>query len=335
MKHLVAVLSVATLVLLSACSEDDAPQHEHFYNPLFSPDNSVLVAGYSTGSGTDSNEPLQPSTRLAILDMNTRRLRTVDLGTIITTHRVYSFDPSGSVLAFVQDEQVVLVDLNGTQRGVLARGGDIKPQVATFAQSSGTVLIWAGSDGSQLEIHRTVLDPLDWKVVSDSVLVRETRNGTPLSIASLTVSTLALRLGTGEILVYNYDGTLQQSFTTVPFDSNNPWHYRMHYFQRNPDPPVLYALEKEAVARLELATGAHTTPIKGGVVDVDVNAAKNVMFYETATGDTWMAVPTSVWSTNRLAPQSIMPRLSRDGSRLALVERYARTTDSLRILRLQ
>lgn len=277
--------------------------------------------------------PASPSTRLAIMTVSTRAIRVIDLVDLRTQHALYSFDPSGAVLMFLQDGRISMVDLNGVVRGTYTAPGAVKPAAAQFMSESGSVALCAGVSNSVLEVRRLIFDPADWRVIDDSLLVSDSAPGSVSAITSAGRDALVVRFSTGEVRHYATDGTLLHTFTSVPFTSDNPWHQRLIYFQRPPlVNPGVYMLESAAIVFLDLITGGKNTLVTGDVIDIDVSDERNSMVYETKTGDVWLASSQGL-PLSRIAPQNIMPRFNVDGKNLVMVERINRTTDSLHVLR--
>jgi|GEM_PF-4788514 len=319
-----------SLGVLISCSDDDPITFEHFYNPVVTPDGRTLVAGYDTGIETTvAIDGRKPSSSLAVMDIGTRRVRLIDLVSVPTVHNLYAFDPTGSVLAFVQSG-IRLFDLDGREVTLLTSNGNVEPEVCHFLEGS-PALLWAGSNGSHMEIHRLVLDPSDWSVLDDSILVSASVNGQVLSITAASSQTVAVRLSDGDIRVYGFGGNLLHQISSSTFTSENPWHYKLMYYQRELRPPSLYFLEHRAIVQFDLVAGERTVLVSGYVTDVDVSDKQGAMVYETKNGDTWLATPVGI-PLVRIAPQNIMPRFSPDGKKLAMVERINRYTDSLHVM---
>jgi hypothetical protein len=341
MKHptfrILPLLSLSIILLLSACSDDDPDIMEHHYNPQWSPDGSVVIAAYvrgnvvAGGEVTGPGSPAHPGTELAIMTVNTRNKRIIDLKPLRTQHALYEFDPSGTVLLLAQDGRLSLVDLNGTLRGSYDVPGNPQHVYSRFVEGGGNIVLCA-SGASQLEVRRLLFDPASWSVIDDSLLVS---TPAPAPIAALTPvgrDAFAVRFSNGVVRMYTYNGTLLHSFSTDAYASTNQWHQRMVYFQRPLGSPLLYVMEKDALSTLDLASGAKNVLVTGQVIDMDVSDDRNSLVYETKTGDVWLSSVSGL-PLSRIAPQNLMPRFSADGNGIATVERINTRTDSLRILR--
>jgi hypothetical protein len=341
MKHptfrILPLLSLAIALLFSACSDDDPDIMEHHYNPQWSPDGSIIVAAYvrgpvvAGGEVTGPGSPAHPGTELAIVSVNTRSKRIIDLKPLRTQHAMYEFDPSGTVLLLAQDGRLSLVDLNGTVRGSYDLPGSPQRLYARFVEGGGNSALCASAT-TQLEVRRLLFDPTSWSVIDDSLLVSAPAPAPVVALTPIGRDAFAVRFGNGVVRTYSYNGTLLHSFSTDTYTSTNEWHNRMVYFQRPLGSPRLYVMEQDALSTLDLATGVKNVLVTGQVIDMDVSDERNSLVYETKTGDVWLSSVSGL-PLSRIAPQNLMPRFSVDGNGIATVERINTRTDSLRILR--
>lgn len=334
---LLTLLLGLVVITLNACSDDDPTVVEHFYNPVWSPDGSTIIAGYVQaslapgGELTGPGSPSQPGTRLVFMDANTRNRRVIDLGDIRTQHALYEFDASGTVVMFVQDGKISLVDQGGSVRGSYTAPGNVPVSVARFVEGNGMLAFCAGGT-TQLEVRRLVFDPSNWRVIDDSLLVNTPAPGAVIALTTIGSDAFAVRFSNGQVRHYGIDGTLLHTFDTVPFSSVNPWHQRLVYYQKPPANTGLYVLEHEALSFLDFVTGMKNVLVTGQVVDMDVSDERNSMVYETRSGDVWLSSVSGL-PLSRIAPQNLMPRFSADGKGLVMIERLNPRTDSLHILR--
>ncbi|MCZ7558324.1 MAG: hypothetical protein M5R41_18160 [Bacteroidia bacterium] len=335
--RILPLLSIAITLVFSACSDDDSDLIEHHFNPQWSPDGSTVVAAYVRGTAmaggevTGPGSPAHPGTELAILTVNTRSKRIIDLAPLRTQHALYEFDPSGTVLLLAQDGRLSLVDLNGTLRGSYNVPGAPQHVFARFVEGAGNVVLCA-SGTTQLEVRRLLFDPTTWSVIDDSLLMSAPAPAPLVALTPIGRDGLALRFENGVVRAYSFDGTLLHSFTTDSYTTINAWHQRMVYFQRQFGSPLLYVMEKDALSTLDLSSGAKSVLVTGQVIDMDVSDERNALVYETKTGDVWLSSVAGL-PLSRIAPQNLMPRFSADGAGIATVERLNTRTDSLRILR--
>jgi len=329
------LIAFAASLLLVACSDDDPSTMTHYFNPVWTPDGSTIVAGYvqaPTGPVNGPDGALGAPGSLAVLDMDTRVERIISLPAVSTVHTLYAFDPSGAALTFVENGGFYFYDLTG--RELLfhqpTEGGI--PAVMDFS-NTGNSFLWLGSTPEGYTVNTTVYDAATWTIDNQITMFTIPNDSPVLALTHTSQRSFAVRLENGTVKEYDFNGSELNTFATAPFESNNPWHYRLMFYSRN-DERYLFVRDDEGIRRLDLASGIPRLLVEGGAIDMDISAVRNSMVYETTTGDTWIATVEGNPLT-RIAPMNVMPRISPANNGIAMVERTDVYTDSLHVLRLR
>ncbi len=330
-------LLLLSVVVLSACSEDDPIEVIHHVNPLWTPDGKTIVAGYdqymtSTGDAM-SNVLVQPS-RLAVMDFATRTTRIVNLVDVITWHQLYAFDPSGTALAFTQHGSILFYDLQGNQllSHMPPSGGD--PRFLAFS-NTGNSFIWVGITGTGYTVSLTTYDATNWTILDTTPLATVETTEAVISLVLTSQRSYAVRMSSGLVREVDFNGIELNDFSIAELLTDNPWHSRLIFYNdMNTGLRYLYAIDKTGMMLLDLASGTATRLVEGTLVDFDLSDQRQSMLYETHTGDVWLSSPQGS-PLSRIAPQNLMPRFSPALNGIALVERISTTRDSLHILLLR
>lgn len=305
----------------------------HYFNPLWTPDGSAVVAGYlEAPSGVvDADNPVS-SGELAVRDFDTGNLRIVPMPDVQTLHRLYDFDPSGQALAFTQNGSIRLYDLQGQLllNYQPAEGGE--PQLMQFT-NTGKSFVWIGGTPGNYSVNQSTYDMATWTVESEFPMMTLDKNASIISMVLTGQRSVAIRWDDGEVKEYDFTGAELNSLTTVPFTDENPWQHRLVYATRSQN-RWLYVRDQEGIYQFDLETGEADQILVGHVVDFDVQGERASMVYETGTGDTWLATLDATPLT-RIGPQNLMPRFSPAANGIATIERLDAYTDTLRIQRLK
>ncbi|MDT8325649.1 MAG: WD40 repeat domain-containing protein [Bacteroidota bacterium] len=329
LRNILPLLLVA--VAFSACSEDDPATMTHYFNPVWTPDGSTIVAGFvQEGTGLVSDvAPVSANWGdLAVMDFSSRTLRTVSMPDVATVHALYSFDPSGTALAFVQEGHIRFYDLNGSLLldYLPAEGGS--PVLMDFS-NTGNSFVWIGGAVGDYSLNLTTYDAASWTVETEFTMA-DIESGSAVIALTLTGQrSAAVRYDDGTVREYDFNADLLNTFTTTPFTSPNPWQQRLMYVSGNQG-RRLFARDAGGLHRFDLDAGAARQLVFGSVVDMDVSGSRGSMVYETGTGDTWIATMEGTPLT-RIGPQNIMPRFSPADNGIASVERLDVFTDSLHV----
>ncbi len=330
-RHLLALFLIA--VAFTACSEDDPATMTHYFNPVWTPDGSTIVAGYLQGSTgpVDAASPVS-SGDLAVLDFETRALRIVSMPDVQTIHALYSFDPSGTALAFAQNGSIRLYDLNGNVllNYVPTEGGN--PEMMVFS-NTGNSFVWIGGTPGSYMLNQVTYDAATWTVLSEFPMMTLPSTARVIGLSMTGQRSVAVRYDNGTIKEYDFNSDELNSFTVEPFASENPWQQRMMYFSR-PNDRRLYLRDAGGLHQLNLNSGTSQQLLFGNVVDMDVSESRSSMVYETGTGDTWIAT-TDATPLTRIGPQNLMPRFSPAANGIATVQRLDVYTDSLHVFLLR
>ncbi|MBN1448238.1 MAG: hypothetical protein JXA28_09935 [Bacteroidetes bacterium] len=329
------LLVLFSATLLIACSEDEPSSMTHYFNPLWTPDGNTVVAGYLQGPEGPIDPPAgntDPPGTLAVMDMATRSERIITLPAVSTVHELYAFDPSGKALAFIESDAIYFYDLTGSLllRHQSAEGGI--PVVMDFG-NSGNSMLWIGSTPEGYTVNTIQYDPGTWSVENQLTMMTLQKDASVEALRHTSQRSFAIRFDNGRIVEYDFNGTVLNTFTSIPFETVNPWHKRLMYFSRNGE-RAIYIRDGEGLKRLDLVSGLPRLLVKGEVIDMDISATRSSMVYETTTGDVWIATVEGSPLT-RIAPQNLMPRISPADNGIAMVERVDRYTDSLHVLRLR
>ena len=324
-------IAFAASLLFIACSDDDPSTMTHYFNPLWTPDGSTIVAGYLQGPTGPISSSGTPG-RLAVLDMETRVERVISLPAVSTVHTLYAFDPSGTALAFLEDGGMYFYDLDGRELLFHQPSEGGIPAVMDFS-NTGNSFLWLGSTPEGYTVNTTVYDAATWSIDNQLTMFTIPKDSPVLALTHTSQRSFAVRLENGTVKEYDFNGTELNSFATAPFETENPWQYRLLYFTRNNE-RHLFVRDGEGIRRLDLTTGLPRLLVEGGAIDMDISAARSSMVYETATGDTWIATVEGAPLT-RIAPMNVMPRISPANNGIAMVERTDVFTDSLHVLRLR
>lgn len=321
-------LLVISAVLLTACSDDEPTRIVHHVNPLWTPDGKTLVAGYDEYlPGGEAPSPLRPASRIAVMDVDTRVTRVVDLGTVNTWHTVYAFDPSGSALAIAQANGIFFFDLQGRQ--LLAfQPTDASPRFIAFG-NTGNSFVWVGATADGYTVNKTTYDAAGWTIGATEQLAAVTTIEAVISLALTSQRSYALRFASGLVREVEFNGTELNSFTIETMTSDNPWHERLVYYSSGGR--YLYAIDGKGMMRMDLGSGTAARLVQGTIVDLDISDQRRSMVYETRTGDLWLSSEDGIPLT-RLAPQNIMPRFSPAANGIAMITRVDTYTDSLHVL---
>ena len=322
-------LLLIVLLGMTACSEDDPATMKHYFNPVWTPDGTTLVAGYLEAP-TGPVVPGQDGV-LAVMDLQSRMLRTVALPGMSTVHTLYCFDPSGTALAFVKDGTISFFDLSGNTllTHVPSEGGT--PEFFDFS-NTGNSFVWAGKTAEGYDINLTTYDAAGWLVQNQITLISLETTAGMVALTMTGQRSVAVRFDDGMVYNYDFDGSLLHTFMLTPFENVNPWQQRLIY-STGQDGTRLYARDAGGLHLLDLAAGSARQIVYGQVVDLDVSGGRRSMVYETSTGDTWSATMEGL-PLVRLEPQTIMPRYSPANNALALIHRLDGFTDSLLVARL-
>jgi hypothetical protein len=326
-------LLILSVILLPACSEDDPSTMTHYFNPVWTPDGSVIVAGYlSSATGTvDVAGPVTGSD-LAVMNIATRALRIVPMPLVNTVHALYAFDVTGEALAFVQNGSILFFDMDGKVllNYTPTEGGN--PELMAFT-NTGNSFVWIGGAPGNYSINQATYSSLPWKIDNQLTMITLQESARIIAMTLTGQRSLALRFDDGVVKEYDFNGDTLNSYMTTPFDAPNPWQQRMIYVSGN-NGRRLYVRDAAGLHLFDLSSGMARQLVYGQVVDLDVSAPRNSMVYETGTGDTWIATTEGLPLT-RIAPQNIMPRFSPAANGIALVERLDEYTDSLHVLLLR
>ncbi|MDX9759608.1 MAG: hypothetical protein RBU27_10650 [Bacteroidota bacterium] len=323
------------LLMLASCSDDDPTRVVHHVNPVWTPDGKTVVAGYDEYHyGGDPPSALRMPSRLAVMDVATRATRIIDLGTVATWHTLYSFDPSGTALAFVQDGSILFYDLQGRQLLSFAPTEGGTPSLMTF-NNTGNSFVWVGTTADGYTINNTVYDANGWRILATAPLATVVADDTVTAITLTSQLTYALRTASGTVREVGFSGNELNTFTVERIESDNPWHERLVYYNAFTS-RFLYAIDREGMMRMDLNTGGTTRLVKGRIIDFDVSSARESMFYETRTGDAWIAttegLPLSLRLGESIKASTLMARFSPAGNGIAMVARHDVYADSLHIL---
>lgn len=318
-------------VALGACSEDDPAEMTHYFNPVWTPDGSTIVAGYVAES-TGPVDAAAPASRawgdLAVMNFSARTVRILPMPDVMTVHTLYAFDPSGTALSFVQDGRIRFYGLNG---GLLmdyqpAEGGS--PVLMDFS-NTGNSFVWIGGGPGSYTLNLTNYDAATWTVETEFTMVNIAGDATVIALEMTGQRSVAVRFDDGTIREYDFNSDVLNTFTTTPFTTPNPWQQRLMYVSTNQG-RRLYARDAGGLHLFDLDAGTARQLVYGSVVDMDVSGSRGSMVYETGTGDTWIATMEGTPLT-RIGPQNIMPRFSPSDNGIATVERLDVFTDSLHI----
>ncbi|MBR9977287.1 MAG: hypothetical protein KFH87_04295 [Bacteroidetes bacterium] len=328
-RHLLPSLLV--FLFLSACSEDDLPDIRHHVNPLWTPDGKTIVAGYDTYASSES-EGRQESTLLLVKDFDSRVTRVVDLPEISTWHTLYTFDPSGTVLAFAQRGRIIFYDLQGNKRMefIPSEGGD--PRFMEFS-NTGNSFIWLGATPTGYTVHSTTYDAASWTTGSTTTIDDVATTDPAIALTLTSQRSCAVRQRSGAVREIDFSGVELNSYLIGEVPDDNPWREKLLFYSTE-GRRYLYAIDEEGMYRMDLDNGDFKQLVKGNIINFDVSSLRRSMLYETRTGDTWLSSPEGT-PLSRLAPMHIMPRFSPAANGIALVERIDDRQDSLKILLLR
>lgn len=329
------LLAFATAMLFVACSDDDPSTMTHYFNPVWTPDGSTVVAGYLQGPTGPVGGPDGASGaagNLAVLDMATRSERIISLPAVSTVHTLYAFDPSGRALVFLEDGGIYFYDLNGRELLFHQPPAGGIPAVMDFS-NTGNSFLWLGSTPEGYTVNSTVYDAATWTIDNRITMFTIPKDSPVLALTHTSQRSFAVRLENGTVKEYDFNGTELNTFATAPFETTNPWQYRLMYYSRN-DERHIFVRDGEGIRRLDLVSGLPRLLVEGGAIDMDISAVRSSMVYETATGDTWIATVEGLPLT-RIAPMNVMPRISPANNAIAMVERTDVYTDSLHVLLLR
>lgn len=329
LRNFLPLLLVA--VALSACSEDDPATMTHYFNPVWTPDGSTIVAGFVQEATASVDVAAPPSAAwgdLAIMDFSSRTVRILPMPDVATVHALYGFDPSGSALAFVQNGHILFYDLNG---GLLLdyvpnEGGS--PVLMDFS-NTGNSFVWIGGNPGSYTLNQTTYDAASWTVTTEFTMVNLEDNDVAIALTMTGQRSVAVRFDDGTIREYDFNSDLLHTFSTTPFSSPNPWQQRLMYVSGSQG-RRLYARDAGGLHLFDLDAGSARQLVFGSVVDMDVSGTRSSMVYETGTGDTWIATMEGTPLT-RIGPQNIMPRFSPADNGIASVERLDVFSDSLHV----
>jgi len=326
-------LLLVFLIGFSACSDDDPVQITHYYNPVWTPDGKTVVAGIwqylDSGSDAVTGPWIDPGT-LAVYDMETESQSVITLP-VGTVHRLYSFDPSGMALAFVEDA-IGFYSLDGSELLRYSPSAGGTPMHLAF-NNTGNSFVWTGATANEYTVNTTQYNSTGWSIEDESTLFSIPRESPIIALALTSQRSVALRFADGVVREYDFDGALLNTFTTTPFDTENPWQQRLMLYSLN-GIRLLYFRDGSGLHRFDLESGESRQLVKGAVVDMDVLASRATMVYETGTGDVWIAT-TDASPLTRIAPQNLMPRFSPAGNGIAMVARTTPQRDTLNVLLLR
>ncbi|MFZ1730841.1 MAG: hypothetical protein WAV84_12020 [Bacteroidota bacterium] len=328
-------LILFSVVVLSACSEDDPTLVIHHVNPLWTPDGKTIVAGYDeyvpvTGDAIAALR-MAPS-RLQIMDFATRAKRVIDLVGVSTWHSIYAFDPSGTALCFAQHGEIIFYDLQGLQllKYAPTSGGD--PRHLAFS-NTGNSFVWIGTTSSGYTVNLTTYDGVNWTILDTTPLLSVETTEAVLSLVLTSQRSFAVRMNSGIVKEIDFNGTELNSFSIAELQTDNPWHARLVYYTARGG-RYLYAIDANGMMRMDLSSGTSNLLVGGTLIDFDVSDKRESMLYETTTGDIWLSNPDGN-PLSRIAPQNLMPRFSPAANGIALVARVDTYVDSLHILLLR
>jgi hypothetical protein len=326
-----ALLPLLALVLFAACSEEEVPFIMHHVNPLWTPDGKTIVAGYDHYPPSEAGERGM-ITRMLVKDFDSRVTRVIDLQEVSTWHSLYSFDPSGQVLAFAQQGSIRFFDLQGNKRMEFAPSSGGDPRFMDFS-NTGNSFVWLGVTASGFAVHSTTYDGASWTIGGTTTIEEIPSTDPVIALAMTSQRSYVTRQRSGIVREMDFSGDIINSFAIGAVPADNPWREKLLYY---PDGGrrYIYAVDLDGMWRLDLNSGDTEQLVKGNIINFDMSPVRRSMLYETKTGDTWLSTPEGT-PLSRLAPMHIMPRFSPAANGIALVERIDTWQDSLKILLLR
>jgi hypothetical protein len=329
-RKLLPIIVLALIVV--SCSDDDGAQDiQHYYNPVWSQDGSIIVAAFESAFA-DPNAPRGPVERMAVLHVATNSETIIPI-TPGLDHFRYHITPDNNAIAVASDK----LDFYSFSGEFLANytvsSIGLSPVAITFSTSQKSFL-WVAYDNGTAYIGRTTYSGNPWQADLETTFTSFFASSKPIDIKATDQGSLILALDEGMILEYSFAGTLLSEYDIDPFPSSNPWRKRIEFlFNIRTGLSYVYTLNAQGLLRINLSQKKEELIVNGlgqYLVGFDASDSTDGLIYEVSSGDIYRGTLDGV-PLFRIGPSHRMAKFSSDGKDYSAVARVSGAVDTLTI----
>lgn len=326
--------SLLLALLVVSCSDDSNIQDiQHYYNPVWSQDGSLIVAAFESAYG-DPNAPREAVQRMAVLQVATNSETIIPIKPGLD-HLRYCITPDNEAIA-VMDEAMEFYSFSGqflASYNIASLG--ISPAAITFSTSQKSFL-WAAFKDGTAYIGRTTYAGKPWETDTETTFQSFFASSRPVDIKATDQGSLIVAFDEGRILEYSFAGNLLSEYDIEPYPSSNPWKKRVEFlFNDRTGTSYVYTLNAQGLLRINLSLEKKELIVNGlgqFLTGFDASDSTDGLIYEVSSGDIYRGSIDGV-PLFRIGPMHRMGKFSTDGKEYSAVALVGGAVDTLTIKR--